>query len=64
MPKSFGVKCKECGKHISLANMEQEQKDKIAFYALPLGPITCPHCKHEDQYSGDDKEFVSYKLDR
>jgi hypothetical protein len=59
MPKSFGVKCKGCGKHISLANVEQEQNKEITFYTLPLGLITCPHCKHQDQYSNDDKEYVS-----
>jgi ribosomal protein S27E len=59
MQKSFGVKCKGCGKHISLANVEPENDKEVTFYALPLGPITCPNCKHEDQYNNDDKEYVS-----
>jgi DNA-directed RNA polymerase subunit RPC12/RpoP len=58
MPKSFGVKCKKCGKHISLAGIEAEGDKEIAFYALPLGPIPCPHCGHKDEYASTDREYA------
>jgi DNA-directed RNA polymerase subunit RPC12/RpoP len=57
MARFFGVTCKGCGKHIPLAEVEPENEKEITFYVLPLGPIACPHCKHQDQYANKDRVF-------
>jgi len=58
MPKSFGVRCRKCGKHIHLADYDSENKDQITFYAVPLDPIPCPQCGHTERYDSQDKEYT------
>ena len=62
MVKSYGVKCKACGEHIHLAEVNTDLGREITFYCLPLGPITCLKCNHVDDYESKESEFVGIKL--
>jgi len=54
MTRYVGVECKTCKENIPLATMSAGVGE-IAFYAIPLEPIQCPHCRASHLYGSEDR---------
>lgn len=54
MPRYYGVKCTNCGLLIALASSAGRDGRNIQINFVPLAPIECPSCHHNQQYGAAD----------
>ena len=55
MTQYYGVKCGGCRKNIPLEIRKPTlERNTVNIHLVPLEPISCPDCGHEQQYGSED----------
>lgn len=57
MTRYFGVKCATFEEPIPLAQQETEQRRTIAFYVVPVTPVTWRYCGSSHLYASPDSFY-------